>query len=64
VQRQLDLEERYSAAYRLDDSLKVAVSLREYLLRSNEPERIVAGHGHYLIGSFSATDMSRFCVTR
>jgi len=52
VQRQLDLEERYNAAYRLDDSLKVKVPLREYLLRANEPERIVAGHGHYLIGSF------------
>ena len=52
VQRQIDLEERYNAAYRLDESLKVAVPLREYLLRANEPERIASEHGHYLIGTF------------
>ncbi len=52
VQRQMDLEERYNATYRLDESLKVTVPLREYLLRANEPERIVSEHGHYLIGTF------------
>ncbi len=52
VQRQIDLEERYNATYRLDESVKVTLPLREYLLRANEPEQIASGHGHYLIGSF------------
>ncbi len=52
VERQLDLEERYNEAYRLDDSLKAALPLREYLLRTNDPESVVSGHGHYLIGTF------------
>jgi len=52
VQRQLNLEARYNAAYQFYDSLKVAVPLREYLLRTNDPEVVASWHGHYLIGTF------------
>jgi hypothetical protein len=52
IARQQDLERRYTAVARLDDSLKTVMPLREYLLRENEPERVLAGHGQYLIGSF------------
>jgi len=50
--RQQDLERRYQALARHDDSLKTTMSLRDYLLRENEADRALAAHGQYLIGSF------------
>jgi hypothetical protein len=42
---------RYSALYRADDSLKSVRPLRETLIAANNPERLAAGHGHYLVGN-------------
>lgn len=48
--------ERLMALYAHDDSLKTTVSLREYLLYLNSPDRVIAGHGHYLIGRFQLSN--------
>jgi hypothetical protein len=37
----------YARLYRHEDSLKVVQTLREHLVHTNTPERILAGHGHY-----------------
>jgi hypothetical protein len=50
--RQQDLEARYAADHRLEDSLKTTMPLRAYLLRENAADRLRASHGEYLIGSF------------
>ena len=50
--RQQDLERRYRALARLEDSLKTTMSLRDYFLRENAANRVLAGHGQYLVGSF------------
>jgi hypothetical protein len=50
--RQQDLERRYQALARFDDSLRTTMPLRDYLLRENEPDRVLAAHGQYLVGSF------------
>jgi hypothetical protein len=42
---------RYTALYRMDDSLKTVRTLRETLVAANSPERLSLGHGHYLVGS-------------
>lgn len=52
VVRQQDLGQRYQATARFDDSLKTTMPLRDYLLRENDPDRVLAAHGQYLIGSF------------
>lgn len=52
VARQQDIEQRYQKVARFADSLKTTMPLRDYLLRTNDPDRILAGHGQYLIGSF------------
>lgn len=41
---------RFTALYRADDSLKSVRPLRARLLAINTPERLRAGHGHYLVG--------------
>lgn len=45
-----DWDARFTALYRADDSLKTVRSLRQTLLYINSPERLRAGHGHYLVG--------------
>lgn len=50
--RQQDLEGRFRALAELDDSLKTTMGLREYLVRENDPERVLVAHGQYLVGSF------------
>jgi hypothetical protein len=52
VARQQDLESRYAMLARFDDSLKGTMPLRDYLIRENEPEHVLASHGQYLIGGF------------
>ncbi|HUO83879.1 MAG TPA: DUF5694 domain-containing protein [Thermoanaerobaculia bacterium] len=47
-------EDYYAGLYRRDDALKVEQSLIEHLLYRNSEDRIERGHGHYLVGSFSA----------
>ncbi|MBK8247371.1 MAG: hypothetical protein IPK85_08250 [Gemmatimonadetes bacterium] len=47
----IDWEARFAAIYRQDDSLKTVRSLRETLMHLNSPERLRAGHGHYLVGN-------------
>lgn len=44
--------ERYFALYRHDDHAKANRTLRETFLYMNSPERLIAGHGHYLVNSF------------
>ncbi len=46
-----DWEARFTALYRGDDSLKALQPLEETLLYMNSPERLRAGHGHYLVGN-------------
>lgn len=41
---------RFTALYRMDDSLKTVRTLRETLLYQNSAERLAIGHGHYLVG--------------
>jgi hypothetical protein len=50
--RQQDLEGRFRNLAEVDDSLKTIMHLRDYLLRENDPDRVLTGHGQYLIGSF------------
>jgi hypothetical protein len=45
-------ELRFEELYGYWDQLKMQVSLREILLRTNEEELIVRGHGHYLVDWF------------
>lgn len=52
IARQEDLEERYTAIHRHDDSLKTTMPLRDFLLRENEVARLRLNHGQYLIGGF------------
>jgi hypothetical protein len=47
----VDWDARYTAVYRRDDSLKVVLTLREALLSANHPDRLLLGHGHYLVGT-------------
>ncbi len=42
---------RFTAIYRMGDSLKSVLTLRETLLHQNDPERLRVGHGHYLVGN-------------
>jgi hypothetical protein len=45
-----DWDARYKLLYEADDSLKTTRTLRETLLHENSPERLLLGHGHYLVG--------------
>jgi hypothetical protein len=47
----VDWDARFTALYRHDDSAKTVRTLRQHLLWENSPERIKAGHGHYLVGT-------------
>jgi hypothetical protein len=47
-------EEFYRALYSWEDREKVDRSLREHLFEINDEERLLLGHGHYLVGSFKA----------
>jgi hypothetical protein len=42
---------RFTPLYRYDDSLKTVRTLRQVMLWENSPERIKAGHGHYMVGT-------------
>ena len=53
-------EARYTALYRHDDHAKANQSLRETLLAINEADRIIAGHGHYMIGYHTIQCGDRF----
>jgi hypothetical protein len=44
--------DRLMRLYARDDSVKQYHTIRETFLYINSPERLTAGHGHYLIGSF------------
>ncbi len=46
------LEARYAALHRFNDSLKVTMPLRDYLVRRNDPAEVRVSHGQYLIGGF------------
>lgn len=46
-------DERYTALYRHDDQAKANQSLRDTLLAMNTEERLLAGHGHYLLGGIA-----------
>jgi hypothetical protein len=52
LRRQEDLDRRYAALHRFDDSLKTTVPLRETLLRANAADDLRVSHGEYLYGSF------------
>ena len=45
-------EEYYDELYAHDDAAKLERSLREHLLYLNQEERILLGHGRYLVGAF------------
>jgi hypothetical protein len=45
---------RFMKLYEYDDELKTRVSLRDFLLYINSPQRFRLGHGHYLSGTFHA----------
>ena len=52
---------RYMRLYARDDSVKVYHTLTETFLYMNSPERLTAGHGHYMIGTFQrGTDHEYF----
>lgn len=44
--------ETFEAASAWEDKIKIETDLRDYLLYLNAPQRIVAGHGIYLVGGF------------
>lgn len=46
------LDSAYFKLYNLDDQMKTRVSLKDFFVYMNSPERLSAGHGHYLTGSF------------
>jgi hypothetical protein len=52
LRRQQDLESRYAALHRRDDSLKTTMPLRDYLVQENAPAALRVSHGEYLIGGF------------
>lgn len=52
IGRQQRLEVRYTALHRMSDSLKTTMPLADYLTAQNAPERLLRGHGQYLIGGF------------
>ena len=53
-------EERYFALYRHDDLAKAGQSLTETFIAMNDPERLMAGHGHYLLGSVALGDENEY----
>jgi len=42
----------YNRMYRYEDALKKRQTLREHFVYSNDPERVLRGHGRYLIDDF------------
>ncbi|HJZ13320.1 MAG TPA: DUF5694 domain-containing protein, partial [Acidobacteriota bacterium] len=45
-------DKRYKVLYSFEDEMKTKMPLRQFLLHLNSEERILAGHGRYLVGSF------------
>lgn len=45
-----DWAARFAGLYRADDSLKTVRTVRQTLIALNDPARVRAGHGHYLVG--------------
>lgn len=52
LQRELLLDQKFTAMYEFEDALKSKVSLLDYFLFMNDSKIVKAGHGHYLIGNF------------
>ena len=52
--------QRFFDLYAYDDSLKTTMSIREFLVYGNSPERVMAGHGHYVIGNIRYGKEDRF----
>lgn len=52
LQRAEQADRQFTALYAAEDAAKINHSLLEVLLSMNEPDRISAGHGHYLTGNF------------
>ena len=52
IATQQALEAWYEGLHRVDDSLKTVLPLDAYLVRENEPARLLVSHGQYLIGGF------------
>jgi len=55
-----DWDKRFTTLYRWDDSTKTVRTLRETLRDMNSPERITAGHGHYLVGTILDGDVGDY----
>ena len=53
-------EEFYRDLYSHEDLAKTERSLREQFLAMNDEQRILLGHGHYLIGSFKVGEGSEY----
>ena len=47
-------DERFKKLYAYDDELKTKLPLIDFFRYLNSPERVRAGHGHYLTGTFHA----------
>lgn len=60
--RLLDSEwdERYTALYRHDDLAKADHALAETFLAMNAPDRLMVGHGHYLLGRMALGDEGEY----
>lgn len=56
VARDEAISETFMTMYSEDDKRKTEVSLLDYLVYLNSPERLRIGHGHYLIGGFKMND--------
>ena len=52
--------ERFEKLYLWEDEQKTQVSLSDFLLYLNSPERVARGHGHYLVGGFKAGDGAEY----
>ena len=49
-------DERYFALYRFEDRAKAGRPLIDTFIAMNDPERLIAGHGHYLLGGIALGD--------
>jgi len=53
-------EEAYFALYRQEDRAKANRSLTETFICMNDPDRLITGHGHYLLGSVALGDEDEY----
>lgn len=52
--------DRFMALYRGDDRAKAQRSLTETFLAMNDPQRLLTGHGHYLLGGIALGDEENY----